>query len=228
MSRCQLRAVGVEALATMTALQNLNLDFASGLSNDNIFALSALMDLTSLSMQSCGTSRSPIGCWTLAAMQHMPKLADLNLSKGHFTPLALLPLGYLTHLTRLELAECRKLCSADVLIVSSLQRLRQLNLASCHALTDASMQHALPSTLQQLTALIMGRNNALTDAIVPHLCSLTCLQSLDVSGCTGMSEAAVDELYAALPRLQEVASNGVDNDVVPIRALQGCRLVPVA
>ena len=224
MGACQMRAVCVEALTTMTVLQNVNLDFASGLCNDHIFALSALVNLTNLSMQSCGTRRSPIGCFTLAALQHMPKLAALNLNKGHFTPLALLPLGYLTHLTRLELAECGTLCTADVLVVSSLQRLRHLNLACCRVLTDVSMERA--STLQHLTALTLCRNKALTDAVVPHLCDLTSLQLLDVSDCTGISEAAVDELYTALPQLQDVASNGSDQDGIPIRALRGCRLVP--
>ena len=226
MGACQMRAACVEALTTMTALQTVNLDFALGLSNDNIFALSALINLTSLSMQSCGTHRSPIGCFTLAALQHMPNLAALNLNKGNFSPLALLPLGYLTHLTRLELAECGRLCTADVLIVSSLQRLRHLNLACCRVLTDVSLERALPSTLQHLTSLTLSRNKALTDAVVPHLCDLTTLQSLDVSDCTGICEAAVDELYIALPRLQFVASNGLDKDVIPIRALRGCRLVP--
>ncbi|KAL3153348.1 hypothetical protein ABBQ38_011688 [Trebouxia sp. C0009 RCD-2024] len=221
---CRVRSVCLEALATMTALQNLNLDFACLLTDDHIFALSALVELTSLSMQSCGSDTSPIGCWTLAALQHMPKLADLNLSSGHLTPLALLPLGYLTYLTRLELAECKTLCTADMLIVSSLHRLRQLNLASCHALRDASMQRVLPSTLQHLTALTVSRNDALTDAIVPTLCSLTCLRFLDISDCAEVSEAAVDELYTALPRLQKVVSNGVEKDVVPTRALQGCKL----
>ena len=175
---CRLRTVSVKALATMTALQNLNLDFAVMLSNDHIFALSALVELTSLSMQSCGSDISPIGCWTLAALQHMPKLADLNLSSGHLTPLALLPLGYLTHLTRLELADCKTLCTEDMLIVSSLHRLRQLNLSSCHTLKDASLQRVLPSTLQHLTALTISRNNELTDAIMPTLCDLTCLRFL--------------------------------------------------
>ena len=226
MGACQMRPACVEALTTMTALQNVNLDFAWGLSNDNIFALSALVNLNSLSMQSCGTRRTPIGCFTLAALQHMPNLAALNLNKGHFTPLALLPLGYLTHLTRLELAECGRLCTADVLVVSSLQRLRHLNLACCRVLTDVSMERALPSTLQHLTALTLCSNPALTDAVVPHLCHLTSLRSLDVSDCTGISEAAVDELYIALPRLQVVASNGLDKDVIPIRALRRCRLMP--
>lgn len=120
MGHCQLTAACAEALTTMTALQNLNLGFAWGLSNDHIFALSALVNLTSLSMQSCGTRRSPIGCFTLAALKHMINLVALNLNDGHFTPLALLPLGYLTRLRRLELAECGRLCTADVLVVSSL------------------------------------------------------------------------------------------------------------
>ena len=226
MGACQMSAACVEALITMTALQDVNLDFALGLSNDHIFSLSALVNLTSLSMQSCGTRRSPIGCFTLAALQHMPKLAALELNKGHFTPLALLPLGYLTHLTRLELAECGRLCTADVLVVSSLRRLRQLNLACCSAWTDVTLEVALPSNLQRLTALTLCRNKALTDAVVPHLCDLTSLQSLDVSDCTGITEAAVDELYTALPRLQDIASNGLDKDVIPIRALRGCQLVP--
>ncbi|KAL3153351.1 F-box/LRR-repeat protein 14 [Trebouxia sp. C0009 RCD-2024] len=222
---CQLGTVCMEALATMTALQSLNLDFACGLYDDHIFALSALVELTSLSMQLCGSDTSPIGCWTLAALQHMPKLADLNLSSGHLTPLALLPLGYLTYLTRLELAECKTLCTADMLVVSSLHRLRQLNLTSCHALRDASMQRVLPSTLQQLTALTISRNDALTDAIMPTLCGLTSLRFLDVSDCALVSEAAVDELYTALPRLQKVVSNGVEKEVVPIRAINGCKLM---
>lgn len=225
MAGCRLRTASVKALATMTALQNLNLDSACVLSNDHIFALSALVELTSLSMQSCGSSTSPIGCWTLAALQHM-HLADLNLSKGHLTPLALLPLGYLTHLTRLELAECETLCTADVLTVSSLRRLRQLNLASCHVLRDASMQRVLPSTLQHLTALNISKNRPLTDDIVSTLCGLTCLRFLDVSDCEEVTEAAVDEIYTTLPRLQTVISNGVDNDVVPIRAIKGCKMVP--
>ena len=75
----------MEALATMTALQNLNLDFARGLSNDHIVALSTLVQLTSLSMQSCGSGTFPIGCSTLTALQHIFKLADLNLSNGHLT-----------------------------------------------------------------------------------------------------------------------------------------------
>ncbi|KAL3153350.1 hypothetical protein ABBQ38_011690 [Trebouxia sp. C0009 RCD-2024] len=216
---CRLRTICMEALATMTALQNLNLDFACMLSNDHIFAMSALVELTSLSMQSCGSDTSPIGCWTLAALQHMPKLADLNLSSGHLTPLALLPLGYLTYLTRLELAECKTLCTADMLIVSSLHRLRQLNLASCHALRDASMQRVLPSTLQHLTALTISRNDALTDAIMPTLCGLTSLRFLGVSDCAQVSEAAVDQLYTALPRLQKVISNGGEKDVLPLGAI---------
>ena len=216
----------MEAVAAMTALQNLNLDFAVMLSDEHMFALSALVELTSLSMQSCGSHISPIGCSTLAALQHMPKLADLNLSSGHLIPLALLPLGYLTQLTRLELAECKTLCTADMLIVSSLHRLRQLNLASCHALEDAIMQRVLPSSLQHLTGLTISRNNALTDAILHTLCGLTCLQFLDVSDCAKVSEAAVDKLYTALPRLQKLISNGVENDVIPIRAITGCKLLP--
>lgn len=113
-----------------------------------------------------------------------------------------------------------------VLVLSSLQRLRQLNLACCRVLTDVSMERVLPSTLQHLTALTPCRNQALTDAIVPHLCDLTSLQLLDVSDCTGISEAAVDELYTALPRLMDVASNGLDKDMIPVRALRSCRLLP--
>ena len=223
MGACEITAACLEALTSMTALQDVNLDFAGGLSNDHIFSLSALVNLTSLSMQSCGTSRSPIGCFTLAALQHMPKLAALNLNQGRFTPLALLPLGYLT---RLELAECGRLCTADVLVVSSLRRLRQLNLACCSVLTDVSLECRLPSTLQRLTALTLCRNKALTDAVVPYLCDLTSLQSLDVSDCPGISEAAVDELYTALPQLQDIASNGLDKEVIPTRVLRGCRLMP--
>ena len=226
MGACEITAACLEALTSMTALQEVNLDVAGGLSNDHIFSLSALVNLTSLSMQSCGTSRSPVGRFTLAALQHMPKLAALNLNQGRFTPLALLPLGYLTHLTRLELAECGRLCTADVLVVSSLRRLRQLNLAPCSVLTDVSLECGLPSTLQCLTALTLCRNKALTDAVVRHLCDLTSLQSLDVSDCPGISEAAVDELYTALPQLQDIASNGLDKEVIPTRALRGCRLTP--
>lgn len=226
MSSCHLSPEGIEALITMTALHTLNLDFAKQVSNDNLFALSALEGLTSLSMQACGSGKTPIGCWTLAALRHMTRLADLNLSKGHFTPLALLPLGDLTHLTRLQLVGCWRLCSSDIKVLSSLRQLHRLNLDSCAVLTDDSMQTALPSTLWQLTALTISKNSALTDVILSHLCSLTALQFLDVSDCTGISEQAVDKLFVALPQAQQIFSNGVDTDIIPLRALQGCNMVP--
>ena len=77
----------------MTALQTLSLDNCQGLCNDHMFMLSAMVGLTSLSMQSCGSKEDPIGCWTLGALQHIPSLVALNLSFGHFTPSALLYRG---------------------------------------------------------------------------------------------------------------------------------------
>ena len=217
----------MKCLTVMTALQSLNLDKCYMLCNDDIFALSALVNLTKLSLENCGASRDSIGCWTLAALQHMPQLADLNLSMAHLKPLALLPLGQLTNLTQLNLAHCSNWCSADLQVISSLQRLRQLNLASSltgdSTLTDAIMQLVLP--LPQLMVLDLSHSAALTEAVVPQLCAMTNLQDLNVTNCPGISEVALDKLYATVTRLVRLVSNGAEGQMIPLRALDNYRLV---
>ena len=57
-----LSSATMGALVTMTALQDLTLDRCRHLLNDELFMLSALSALTSLSVKSCGTWSCPITC----------------------------------------------------------------------------------------------------------------------------------------------------------------------
>ncbi len=208
----QLTNKGVELLASMTKLQHLNLDFCKKVTDDGIFTLSQLTGLTSLSMQGCGSWCKQVGCFKMAALQHMPNLAELNLAEGHFQPLALLPLGRLTSLTQLNVRSCKRLSESDLQAIGSLQRLQHLNLEACQVVTSANMKHVQP--LQQLTFLTMARNHSLSDAAIAQLMSMTRLQHLELTDCPGITEPALDKLYVALPKLRTLQSNGIDKEVV--------------
>lgn len=213
----------MEVLAGMTKLQHLNLDFCTPLTNDGIFCLSALVELTSLSLQGHVRDRSSIGCWTLAALQHMTNLAELNLADRQFLPLALLPMGQMTSVTMLNLRSCKVRSESDIQAISCLQRLRHLDLQACKGVTDASIQSICH--LQQLTFLNLAKNRCLSNEAVDQLSSMTNLQHVEIEDCPNISEPALDELYVALPRLRTLRSNSIDREVIPARVLQGCRIV---
>ena len=99
------------------------------------------------------------------------------------------------------------------------------DLASCSALTADSLELLHLSRLQRLTALTLLGHTSLTDSVGMHLSRLTRLQQLDISDCPGVSEAAVDSMHPAMPRLQTLLSNGID-DMIPLRALGSFRLKP--
>ena len=143
----------------------------------------------------------------------MPSLQTLKLSRGHFKPGALLPLGSVVTLTRLELGTCIGLFPEDLQVISSLQLLRYLDLTSAAALRDSNTEHLMLSSLQRLTALILSDNEGLTDAIAMQLCRMTSLRLLDVRECPGISERALDQVYLALPRMQKLLSG--DCKIVP-------------
>ena len=215
--------IAMELLGGLTKLQHLDLDVCKPFTDDGIFCLSALVELTSLSLQGCVCGRSCIGCWTLAALQHMTNLAELNLAERQFQALALLPMGQLTSVTMLNLRSCKVRSESDIQAISCLQRLRHLDLQACMGVSDASMQYICH--LQQLTFLNLAKNGCLSNAAIDQLSSMTNLQHLEIGDCPNITEPAVDELYVALPRLRTLRSNSIDREVIPARALQGCRIV---
>ena len=78
-------------------LAKSNLEGCPGVSGDGILALSALTELTSLNIARCGKA-NPIGHGSLAGLQHLPCLSELNLARGYYRPSAWLLLGCLTYL----------------------------------------------------------------------------------------------------------------------------------
>ena len=207
---------------TAIRLASLNLHGCRRVSGDGIFALSALTRLTSLGISYCGKAKA-IQYGSLASLQHMPCLSRLTLANGRYTPLSWLPMGYVTCLTHLNLAECTKVCQSDLRVISSLQHLQSLDLSCCRVLTDDSMICMTP--LVQLTSLTLQGNSSITDAVMSILQCLTRIELLDVRNCCHIIEVALDLLHCRLLRLRQLKSNGVDLKVVPLRAMQRYTLV---
>lgn len=73
--------------------------------------------------------------------------------------------------------------------------LKELNLTDCYKVTDAGVE-SLPDTI---TLLTFGNNYEITDVCLSHLASMKALQRLTLYSCMNITQAAVNQLHAALP-----------------------------
>ena len=134
--------------------------------------------LTSLDLRGCGR-KERMGCWTLAALQHMPHLFKLNMASSFWCPQALLPLAQVSSITQLNLSSGSWWTAADLSAVSSMQRMRDLHLERCHILDDAWLA---------------------------RMSVLSRLERLDVKGCMSVSRQGIERLYSDCTRLMKVES----------------------
>ena len=166
-------------MTQLTGLEELSLAFCKRLTNRGWFSLSSMTKLTSLDLQGCGR-KERMGCWTLAALQHMPYLYKLNMASSCWCPQALLPLAHVSSITQLNLSGGGWWTAADLSAVLSMQRMRDLHLGRCRILDDSCLA---------------------------RMAVLSRLERLSVKECTGVSCRGVERLYSACTRLVTIASD---------------------
>lgn len=189
-----------EATVEVKDLSLGGLDFKSDvtqldLSGRGIADISVLADCTALtSLDLSGNAELA----DISVLVNMPGLSRLSLASTKVSSLS--PIMALTKLQYLDLS---KSAVTNLAALSGLTELTELKLDGC-AVTGLSVL----SGLTKLTSLSL-RDMAIGDADLAYLEGLTSLKTLDLTGCLGITGAAVDTLKGKLPSCQVSASEEI-------------------
>ncbi|KAK9848855.1 hypothetical protein WJX84_005297 [Apatococcus fuscideae] len=225
LSDCALHAIEYEAIARISTLQSLSLSWLLQLSLEGLMELTRLERLTHLDLHhsdSVDPTRGSVAAAAARSLASMTQLSSLCLrSVEALTPLISL-LTPLTGLTLLDLSECCRIDGGCVGNLTSLQRLRHLNLRWIRPLEfDCQWfrQWTDMRTLQldyvegirnssalmnqpdlRLTSLSIRSCKGATDQFLEHLACVKSLRYLDVSLCEAVSVVGLAHI-SRLPRL---------------------------
>ncbi|WP_039356583.1 BTB/POZ and leucine-rich repeat-containing protein [Candidatus Protochlamydia amoebophila] len=223
-----LTVAGLVHLASLTALQHLNLNSSLRLLNltdAGLARLTPLIALQHLDLSDCENLTDPelAHLTPLIALQHLSlnnckKLTDAGLA--HLTPLIALQ--------HLDLSDCENLTDPGLAHLTPLIALQHLSLNNCKKLTDAGLAHLTPLVALQHLSLSWCLN--LTDDGLAHLTSLVDLQHLSLSWCPNLTGDGLAHLtpLVALQHLNLSWCPNLTDDglahLAPLMALQHLNL----
>ncbi|KAK9822807.1 hypothetical protein WJX81_000986 [Elliptochloris bilobata] len=212
---------GLGVLRNLPHLEDLSLRGCQHLTDAAAPAVARLRALTRLDLRCCERFTGD----QLRALSALTGLRELNL-KGCYkvADAGLAGVGVLTALTALCLHECWQITAQGLLALSGLSRLRDLNLQACRNIVTAPGQ-GLPGLagLTALTALNLRGCDGLADGALDPLTPLTRLQALDLSGCQKLTGAGLLPVgaLAALTALKLQHCRGLQRcaDLAPLASL---------
>ncbi|CAG9464732.1 unnamed protein product [Pedinophyceae sp. YPF-701] len=193
--------------ANFPRLRDLDVAWNESLTDDGTTALSALTELTRLSLEGRGVSGrvSRISDKTLLAIAAIPGLRELDVSRcdiGDAGVSGLLAGG--APLSHLDLSHCPRVSAASCAALASVGSLRELWLNDCHVGNAGLMALAGGAggrvRLRGLRRLSLQGAAGVDGQGVGHLAGLPALEELHLDGC-GIDARSVDELRRALPSI---------------------------
>ena len=187
--------------------------------SDGLAALVLLSKLEGLDLSHCRIHDAE-----LARVGLLIHLKELNLQLCDVTAAGAAEIAKCTALQRLDLGNCFRLTDQCLEPLSALTKLQVLNLKDCQKVTDKGMEHLAHLPLEELNLKMcaitdkgldhIGKMRALRSLVLfhhelkgpgfIHLVNLSHLRVLDLSGCTYVSDQAL-EYIGKLPALEELS-----------------------
>ncbi len=125
-----------------------------------------------------------------------------------------------THITSINLSNCKNITDASLAHLVTLTLLSSLNLRGCYKITDAGLAHLSKLTL--LSSLNLRGCYKITDAGLAHLSKLTLLSSLNLRGCYKITDAGL--AYLETLRSLNLDNSGITLDAA--KAFTGIKTIP--
>jgi hypothetical protein len=143
-SRVQVADNGIRALASLTAVTNLNLGDCEQVSDDWLHTVAGLAALTSLNLEGC----ERVSDNGLRALAGLTALTSLDLSRcGNVASEGLCALGGLTGLASLNLRCCQQVTDDGLRALTGLTTLTTCNVGGCNQVSPNGLR-----TLVELTS----------------------------------------------------------------------------
>lgn len=168
-----------------------NLRIFGSFTNDTLFKLSSLKNLTSLHLWG-----KHVTLITAAYILELKNLKKLNLSCAcHVTNAILEKVAEHKNITKINLHCCPFITDKGIAHLANMPRLNRLVLRDCFCLTDEAVLHLIPSK-GAITYLNLSNNNQLTNKIVRYLEAMPHLLSVDLSECPKITNDAIKPLLS--------------------------------
>ncbi|XP_033632330.1 F-box/LRR-repeat protein 4-like isoform X1 [Asterias rubens] len=193
-------------LQHQSKLTSLDLSY-TGIGNAALLQIGHVMDLVleELILKKC-TSVSNEGVMTLVKKQTSLKSLDLSGIASLTGPALIAICNHLPNLEHLKASEWSQLDPNAVERLSSLKRLKSLDLANCyHVGLHFLIKGLCSGSSSRLTALCLGGCGSVHDETVLNLVkSLPQLEQLDLSSCFGVGDPSVLAISRFLPNLRKL------------------------
>lgn len=197
-----LHSSGIQALASLTHLTDLDLSFNTSVDDLSFQRIAPrLTQLTKLNISHCSNLSSE-GIKTLA---HFRNLTDLlmygNTLVNDESLQVMMPA--LTNLKVLNMQDCASITFQGIQTLASLANLTTLDISRCFHLNRGSLQVILPS-LKNLTFLNISYCNNFDLRDFSAIRSLKKLMTLKMSNCDGVNRRSLTEIIPHLKHLKEL------------------------
>lgn len=198
-SQCwRVTDTGISALAGLTTLEDLDMSCCTHVNRTGFAAVASLPHLSSLTVAKMRLSTGSLECvGTMTGLRCLS--ATLCSWDTTDQPLAA-AVTRLSQLTDLRLANSQSLQDEELsVLLGSLTHLQRLDIAECYKLTERGM--SLLQLPLHLTALNFNRTAVTDTALKDHVCKLLCLKQLSIMGCHQVSDSGIRHLTAAASEL---------------------------
>lgn len=220
---------GLYGMSQLTQLTSLDISYSS-ITDKGLIYISALTNLSSLSLRSCET----VSSYRLSSPTNNYPMMLLNLlccnRRPHLLPVyarericlsnkGISCLSSLTHLKSLDLSMCYRLSNEGLKRLSTMVRLTSLDITACHEVTNDGLVHL--SNLINLTSLSVAQTRVSSEGL-QHLRSMSNLTYLNLAGCARLTQSD-GETLACFSKLSSLNLSGclgvTDSCVLPLTKL---------